>query len=61
MSGQEIETLRDELAGMTAADAEAALADIGPSTINLWPGWVDRIPRLDWRISISVEPAEDGP
>ena len=29
-------------------------------TVDLWPGWVDRIPRLDWRISINVEPAEGG-
>jgi hypothetical protein len=54
------EALRQELAGMSAAEAEAALAEIGPVTINLWPGWVDRIPRLDWRISISVQPADDG-
>ena len=24
------------------------------------PGWVDRLPRLDWRISIDVEPADGG-
>ena len=54
------ESIRRELAGMSSADAQEALADIGPSTISLWPGWVDRIPRLDWRITISVEPAEGG-
>ena len=54
------EAIRRELAGMSSADAQEALAGIGPTTISLWPGWVDRIPRLDWRITISVEPAEDG-
>ena len=53
------ETIRRQLVGMTTAQAEAALSDIGPSTISLWPGWVDHVPRLDWRIDISVEPAEE--
>lgn len=52
------DVLRAELAGMTADDAEAALAQIGPSTVELWPPWVDRIPGLDWRISISVRAAQ---
>jgi hypothetical protein len=54
------EAIRQELAGMSAAEAEAALSDIGPANVSLWPGWVDRIPRLDWRIGISIEPAEEG-
>lgn len=54
------DALRQELTGMSAADAQEALAEIGPATVSLWPGWVDRIPRLDWRITISVEPAEGG-
>jgi hypothetical protein len=54
------ETIRRQLVGMTAAQAQAALSEIGPSTVNLWPGWVDHVPRLDWRIAVSVEPAEDG-
>jgi Baseplate J-like protein len=57
---EELDTLRQELAGMSAADAQEALASIGPSTVDLWPGWVDRLPRLDWRITISVQPAEGG-
>jgi hypothetical protein len=52
-------TLRTELAGMTADDAEAALAEIGPSTVELWPGWVDRVPRLGWRVTFDVQ-AEDA-
>ena len=53
--------LRAELAGMTAAEAEAQLAAIGTPTVTLWPFWVDRIPSLEWRISIDVQSAEsDG-
>ena len=60
ISDQELEALRQELAGMSAADAQQAVASIGPATVDLWPGWVDHLPRVDWRISISVEPAEGG-
>jgi hypothetical protein len=54
------ETIRRQLVGMTAAQAQAALVDIGPSTVSFWPGWVDHLPRLDWRIEISVVPGEGG-
>ena len=54
------ESIRRSLVGMTAAQAQDALATIGPASVDLWPGWVDRLPRLDWRISVSVEPAEGG-
>ena len=52
------EALREELAGKTASEAEALLDRIGPTTVDLWPAWVDRIPQLDWRISIDVQAAE---
>lgn len=54
------ESIRRSLVGMTADQAQDALATIGPASVDLWPGWVDRLPRLDWRISISVQPAEGG-
>lgn len=60
LSQAEMDALRSELAGMTAADAQEVVKPIGPSTVDLWPGWVDRLPGLDWRITISVEPAEGG-
>jgi hypothetical protein len=52
------EAVRSELAGKTVAEAEAALEPIGPPTVTLWPFWVDRVPRIDWRISIDVQAAE---
>ncbi|HEX5579404.1 MAG TPA: baseplate J/gp47 family protein, partial [Candidatus Limnocylindria bacterium] len=61
ISDQELEALRQELTGLPASDARRAVASIGPATVDLWPGWVDRLPRLDWRITISVEAAEGGP
>jgi hypothetical protein len=54
------ENIRRGLVGMTAGEVRQALAPIGPADVSLWPGWVDRIPRLDWRISVNVEPAEGG-
>ena len=54
------ENIRRALVGMTAGEVRQALAPIGPADVSLWPGWVDRIPRLDWRISVNVEPAEGG-
>jgi hypothetical protein len=53
--------LRAQLAGKTVAEAEAALASIGTPAVTLWPFWVDRVPQLEWRISIDVQSADsDG-
>jgi Baseplate J-like protein len=51
--------VRDRIAGMTVADARAALADLGDVTVDLWPGWLDRLPALSFRIS--VETVSQGP
>jgi hypothetical protein len=47
--------VRDRIAGMTVQEARSALRDIGEIEVDLWPPWVDRLPRLAFRIS--VEPA----
>jgi hypothetical protein len=50
--------VRDRVAGMTVAEAKAALADQGQVDIKLWPDWLDRLPRIPFRISIeTVAPA----
>ncbi len=54
------ESIRRALVGMTAGEVRRRWRTIGPADVSLWPGWVDRIPRLDWRISVNVEPAEGG-
>lgn len=46
--------VRDRVAGRTAAEAETALAAIGPAKVTLWPSWVDRVPQLPWRIELRV-------
>lgn len=46
--------IRTRLRGLTAAEAQAALADVGDVTIDLWPGWVNRIPNMDWRVNVEV-------
>ena len=56
--------IRSEVAGLTAADAQAALADLGDVEVDLWPGWVSRVPGMDWRVDVqvgSVEPTELRP
>ena len=40
--------------GLSADEAVDALADLGPATVNLWPGWVGTIPDSDWRIELQV-------
>ena len=46
--------VRDQVAGMTKAEATAALASLGQVEIDLWPGWLDRLPRIPFRISIET-------
>jgi len=40
--------------GRSAADAEAALSDLGSATVELWPAWVGTVPDSDWRIDVQV-------
>ncbi|MEO8252092.1 MAG: baseplate J/gp47 family protein [Chloroflexota bacterium] len=44
--------VRDLVAGMTVAGARDALRDRGTVTVDLWPPWLDRLPRLAFRISV---------
>jgi Baseplate J-like protein len=46
--------VRQRILGMTPAEARTELADLGSVGVELWPGWVDRIPRLDWRVSVEI-------
>jgi hypothetical protein len=50
--------IRDKVVGKTVDEARAALADQGEVRIDLWPGWLDRLPRIPFRITIlTVAPA----
>jgi hypothetical protein len=46
--------VRDRISGLTASQAEAALADLGTVHVDLWPAWVGEVPRLAFRISVDV-------
>jgi hypothetical protein len=50
--------VRARIAGQTKKQAEAALSSIGPTTVSLWPFWVDRVPSLDWRVKVDVQSVE---
>jgi hypothetical protein len=47
--------VRDRIAGMTVEEAKAEMASMGDVAIDLWPSWVDRLPRLTFRIEIRPE------
>jgi hypothetical protein len=51
-------TISARIRGMTADGAEAQLASIGRTTVTLWPFWVDRVPSLQWRINVDIQPVE---
>jgi hypothetical protein len=46
--------IRERVAGRTPDEAEAALEGLGAVSVELWPGWVDRVPQLPFRIEIRV-------
>jgi hypothetical protein len=50
--------VREAIAGKTIDEARTALASMGEIEVDLWPPWVDRLPRLAFRIEIhpSVQP-----
>jgi hypothetical protein len=52
-------TILERVIGLSRQDAEAALADFGAATVELWPAWVGSVPDSDWRIDLQV--AEPGP
>ncbi len=52
------EVVRARVAGATAEEAEAELADIGQATVELWPGWVTTVPTMDARVEVVVVDAE---
>jgi hypothetical protein len=46
--------IRAMVTGLTEEEAEADLAHLGEVDVRLWPGWVDRVPELEWRIELRV-------
>jgi hypothetical protein len=48
--------IRTRLAGKSSDQVRAALAEVGDATVEFWPSWVDRVPGIESRIEIRVEP-----
>jgi len=48
-----------KLKGKTVAEAQAELDELSDVRIELWPGWVDKVTVLDFRIDI-VEEVRDS-
>ncbi|MDQ2853275.1 MAG: hypothetical protein M3R32_00215, partial [Chloroflexota bacterium] len=46
--------VRDQVAGLTKPEAQAKLAGLGQVEIDLWPGWLDRLPRIPFRINVET-------
>jgi hypothetical protein len=46
--------------GSSARDAEAALAELGGATVELWPFWVGTVPDREWRIEVEVRGPAGG-
>jgi hypothetical protein len=44
-----------QVAGRTKQDAEQRLSSIGQATVTFWPFWVDRVPSLEWRVTVDVQ------
>lgn len=46
--------VRDRVIGLSEAEAEAALADLGEAEVELWPGWVSTVPESEWRLDVQI-------
>ena len=59
------DTLRQQVKGKSVEEARAILAQDGTVDIQTWPGFVDTIPSLEWRLTLTVStsstPVQPGP
>ncbi len=51
----------ESIRGLGQAEARAALASVGVADIELWPGWVETVPELDWRVSVVIDAEVPSP
>jgi hypothetical protein len=56
----DVAEVRERIAGRSAPEAEAALADLGSVSVDLWPGWVSTVPELEWRVEVLISEAGEG-
>ena len=50
----DLDEVRSRIAGRSVEAAEAALADLGTVSVDLWPAWAATVPELEWRVEIRV-------
>jgi hypothetical protein len=55
------DAVRQRVADMTGPAARDALSPLGNVSVELWPGWVDRVPRLSFRVDVRVEGVQSAP
>jgi hypothetical protein len=53
-SAVDAEEVRRRIAGRSAEEAEAAIADLGDASVELWPGWVTTVPGMAWRVDLRI-------
>ncbi len=53
----EVDALLDRIAGLPISDARAILEELGPTTVNVWPGFIGDLPDDRQRILLDVEEA----
>lgn len=50
----DLDQTRARIVGMSPTDATRAMAGMGIASIELWPGWVNDLPRIPFRIDIVI-------
>lgn len=55
----DVARVRDRIVGRTVEEAEAALADLGAVSVELWPAWAATVPELEWRVEIRAEARDE--
>lgn len=55
----DVARVRDRIVGRTVEEAEAALADLGAVSVELWPAWAATVPELEWRVEIRAEASDE--
>ncbi|HEX7171691.1 MAG TPA: hypothetical protein VF365_03665 [Candidatus Limnocylindria bacterium] len=53
-SAIDLEEVRRRIVGRSADEAEAAVADLGDASVELWPGWVTTVPGIAWRVDLRI-------
>lgn len=51
----DLEALKGTIEGKSRTETIRALAGIGAAQVDFWPGWVDSVPRLGFRIDMAID------